>query len=87
MKDEEKKGIINKVIEKFDRPKVRILNMVLLWAALIIMAYHFDMRFWEIQDFVNENCLAFEPMYFDVDLNATRPEINMSEIPIFPLEK
>lgn len=84
MDSEEKQSIkdtIDKVIGKFNRPKILLLNMILLWAALLIMAYHFDMRFFDIQDFVNENCKSFGPMYFNTSLNTTPSNINMSEIP------
>ena len=71
--------MIEKLIEKFDRPKVRLTSHLLLWISIIILARHFDMKFFSIQDYVNDNCQVYKPMFFP-DLNTTQIEIDMSEI-------
>ena len=68
-------------IKKFSKPEIVVLNMLLVWSALIVLTIYTDMNIFAIQDFVNENCKAYGPMYFQADINMTVPQINLSEVP------
>lgn len=75
---------LQEIVEKFNRPHIMWLAIVLLWIGLLITNYTIDSRFLEINNFVNEECNTWNYMAFDI--NSSSPiyehDLNMSDVPV-----